>query len=104
VFCRAELLQKNYFHTVFEARKSVADKIRTRTGLTSDGAALVDEAFGMKSGMPPLAFNLLQNPTERSEHTGLAILTKGMSGTFRNTTAHAPRSVGRSGSTTRSTF
>lgn len=71
VFCRAELLQKNYFHAVFEATKSVAEKIRTKTGLTSDGAELVDEAFGMKSGMPALAFNLLQNPTERGEHTGL---------------------------------
>jgi len=91
VFCRAELLQKNYFHAVFEATKSVADKIRTKTGLTSDGAELVDEAFGMKSGMPALAFNLLQNQTERSEHTGLAMLTKGMFGTFRNTTAHAPK-------------
>jgi uncharacterized protein (TIGR02391 family) len=95
-FCRAELVQKNYFHAVFEATnfeatKSVADKMRTKTGLTSDGAGLVDEAFGMKNGMPPLAFNLLQNQTARSEHTGLAMLTKGMFGTFRNTTAHAPR-------------
>lgn len=90
-FCRAELVQKNYFHAVFEATKSVADKIRVRTGLVSDGARLVDEAFGMKSGMPPLAFNLLRTPTEQSEHTGLAMLTKGMFGTFRNTTAHAPK-------------
>jgi len=30
-FCRAELLQKNYFHAVFEATKSVADKIRGRS-------------------------------------------------------------------------
>ena len=90
-FCRAELVQKNYFHAVFEATKSVADKIRTRTGLTSDGAELVDEAFGMKQGMPTLAFNLLQTPTEQSEHTGLAMLVKGMFGTFRNTTAHAPK-------------
>jgi len=27
-FCRAELFDKNYFHAVFEATKSVADKIR----------------------------------------------------------------------------
>lgn len=90
-FCRAELVQQNYFHAVFEATKSVADKIRTKTGLTSDGAELVDEAFTTKSGMPPLAFNLLRTPTERSEHTGLAMLTKGMFGTFRNTLAHAPK-------------
>jgi Protein of unknown function (Hypoth_ymh) len=31
-FCRAELLQQNYFHAVLEASKSVADKLRTKTG------------------------------------------------------------------------
>lgn len=90
-FCRAELVQRNYFHAVFEATKSVADKIRTRTGLKSDGGQLVDDAFGIKGGMPALAFNLLQSPTEESEHKGLAMLVKGMFGTFRNTTAHAPK-------------
>lgn len=40
-FCRAELLQNNYFHAVFEATKSVAEKIRQRSGLTGDGAELV---------------------------------------------------------------
>ncbi len=47
-FCRAGLVQRNYFHAVFEATKSVADKIRTRTGLKSDGGQLVDDAFGIK--------------------------------------------------------
>ena len=41
-FCRAEILVDNYFHAVQEAVKSVADKMRSRTGLTDDGAALVD--------------------------------------------------------------
>jgi hypothetical protein len=43
-FCRAELVQENYFHAVLEAAKSVAQKIRDRTGLTGDAAALVDAA------------------------------------------------------------
>lgn len=91
-FCRSELLQKNYFHAVFEATKSVADKIRARTGLTGDGSELVDQAFGCgKVGMPFLAFNALQTDTERSEHTGMMNLMKGMFGAFRNVTAHAPR-------------
>ncbi|NJN66685.1 MAG: TIGR02391 family protein [Chloroflexaceae bacterium] len=91
-FCQAELLQDNYFHAVFEATKSVADKIRQQTGLTKDGSPLVDEAFGLgQSGIPLLAFNTLQTETERSEHTGLMNLLKGLFGTFRNTTAHAPR-------------
>jgi len=32
-FCRPELLEGNYFHAVFEATKSVAQKLRDRTGL-----------------------------------------------------------------------
>jgi uncharacterized protein (TIGR02391 family) len=91
-FCRAELLQDNYFHAVFEATKSVADKIRTLSGLTSDGAELVDQAFGIpKSGHPRVAFNSLRTETEGSEHRGLMNLLKGLFGTFRNTTAHAPK-------------
>ena len=91
-FCRAELLQNNYFHAVFEATKSVADKIRQRSGLPQDGSELIDAAFGMgQVSMPFLAFNSLQTQTERSEHTGLMNLMKGMFGTFRNVTAHAPK-------------
>jgi uncharacterized protein (TIGR02391 family) len=91
-FCRAELLQSDYFHAVFEATKSVADKIRSRSGLTGDGAEIVDHAFGCgKAGIPYLAFNSLESDTERSEHTGLMNLMKGMFGAFRNLTAHAPK-------------
>jgi uncharacterized protein (TIGR02391 family) len=91
-FCRAELLQDNYFHAVFEATKSVADKIREKSGLTTDGAPLVDKAFGgVNSGYPVLAFNELDTETKKSEHKGLMNLLKGMFGTFRNTTAHAPK-------------
>lgn len=91
-FCRAELVADNYFHAVFEATKSVAEKIRQLSGLTSDGAALVDEAFGTGKALHPrLAFNSLTTESERSEHTGLMNLMKGLFGAFRNTTGHAPR-------------
>lgn len=91
-FCRAELIADNYFHAVFEATKSVAEKLRDRAGLLSDGAPLVDEALGLgKSGIPRLAFNSLRTESERSEHTGLMNLIKGLFGAFRNTTAHAPK-------------
>lgn len=88
-FCKAELLQENYFHAVFEATKSIADKIREKSGLLSDGSKLVDEAFGGDS--PLLALNTLRTDTERSEQTGLMNLIKGVFGIFRNTTAHAPK-------------
>ena len=88
-FCRAELLQNNYFHAVFEATKSVAQKLRQRTGLTSDGADLVDRAFAV--GAPLLAINTLRTETEQSEQKGFGNLVKGVFGTFRNVTAHTPK-------------
>jgi len=91
-FCRAELLTDNYFHAVLEATKSVADKIRQKSGNNRDGAVLVDEVFALrKNRVPILAFNSLCTETERSEHTGIMNLLKGMFGTFRNVTAHAPK-------------
>lgn len=91
-FCRAELVQANYFHAVLEAAKSVAQKIRDKSGLPSDAGELVDEAFGIgRKSYPILAFNSLSTDSERSEHTGLMNLMKGFFGTFRNTTAHAPK-------------
>ena len=89
-FCRAELVQQNYFHAVLEASKSVADKLRDLTGLRGDGASLVDEACSLSSG-PRVAFNSLATGWERSEQTGLTMLMKGLFGTFRNPTAHAPK-------------
>lgn len=88
-FCKSELLQDNYFHAVFEATKSVADKIRQMTGLTGDGAELVDITFGISD--PILIINELKSDTEISEHKGFANLLRGFFGMFRNTTAHAPK-------------
>ena len=88
-FCEAELLADNYFHAVLEAVKSVADKIRARTGLTEDGAALVDHALG--GDLPKLAINTRTTESEKSEQRGFVNLLRGMIGMFRNTTAHEAR-------------
>ena len=91
-FCRSELLDRDYFHAVLEATKSLADKVRTLSGLTSDSAHLVDEAFGMSNGrLPMLAFNSLRTTSERSEHRGIMNLFKGAFAAFRNPTAHEAR-------------
>jgi uncharacterized protein (TIGR02391 family) len=90
-FCRAELVQRNYFHAVLEASKSVSAKIRERTGLTADGVELADQAFALKTGMPPLAFNSLRTPSEQSAHKGYANFVRGVVGAFRNPTAHEPK-------------
>ena len=91
LFCRAELLQSNYFHAVFEATKSLADKIRDKSGLDLDGAQLAIKAFEIDKGLPILAFNTLETQTERSEHLGLLNIMKGIFGAFRNVTAHTPK-------------
>ncbi len=88
-FCKSELLQDNYFHAVFEATKSVADKIRQLTGRTDDGNPLVVSAFNVNN--PILKINDLGDDTKRSEQKGFSNLLTGFFGMFRNTTAHAPR-------------
>lgn len=91
IYSKEELLVDNYFHAVFEATKSVADKIRNKTGLTSDGSELVDQAFAFKETIPHIALNSLTSESEKSEQRGFQNLLKGVFGTFRNTTAHAPK-------------
>ena len=86
-FCREELLAENYFHAVLEASKSVADKLRSRTGLTDDGATLVDRC--LCGEIPLLAINPLSTENDKSEQRGFANLVKGLFGMFRNPTAHA---------------
>jgi len=88
-FCRAELMVNDYFHAVQEAAKSIADKIRTKTGETSDGAPLVEAT--LCGSAPRLAINDLNTHSEKSEQSGFANLLKGVFGMFRNPTAHAPR-------------
>ncbi|SFW92034.1 TIGR02391 family protein [Amycolatopsis australiensis] len=92
LYCTAELLMKNSFHARLEATKSVFDKIRALTGLSGDGASLVDAALALgRTGTPRLAINSLATQTEKDEQTGLANLIKGLSSMFRNPVAHDPR-------------
>lgn len=88
-YCRAELLEENYFHAVLEAIKGVADRIRDLSGLTSDGAELVNTAFSIKT--PILAINKLSTETQQSEQKGFSNMIVGIFGAVRNPTAHAPK-------------
>lgn len=88
-FCKSELVADDYFHAVLEAMKSVAEKLRARTGLTDDGAALVDRTLG--GDLPMLAINALKSDSEKSEQRGFAQLVRGYFGMFRNPTAHTAR-------------
>mgnify|MGYP003880667111 CR=1 FL=1 len=88
-YCRAELLQDNYFHAVFEAAKGLAQRIRDMANVDGDGAALVDHVFSVER--PLLAFNTLRTETEKSEHKGYAALLKGCFAAVRNPLAHKPK-------------
>lgn len=89
-YCKEELLHDNYFHAVFEASKSVFDRIRELTNLTNDGAALVDDVFLSKS-YPILLINNFCSESEKSEQKGFANYLKGIYGMFRNPEAHSAK-------------
>jgi uncharacterized protein (TIGR02391 family) len=90
-YCNSELITENYFHSVFEAVKSIAEEIRQKTNLTLDGAELIDKALSVTN--PLIKINSLKTETEQSEQKGFSNLIKGVFGMFRNTTAHAPKVV-----------
>jgi uncharacterized protein (TIGR02391 family) len=90
-YCRAELLEENYFHAVLEAVKGVAERLRAMSGLGSDGAELVNQALSAKT--PIILLNSLRTETEQSEQRGIANLLVGVFGAVRNPTSHAPKVV-----------
>ena len=88
-YCKAELMQDNYFHAVFEASKGLAQRIRDKAGVDGDGARLVDRVFSVEQ--PILALNTLRTETERTEHKGFTSLLKGCFAAVRNPLAHEPK-------------
>lgn len=88
-YCTREFLADNYFHGILESSKGVFQRIRELTGLQTDGAELIQEAFSSKN--PLIAFNSLQTESEISEHKGIASLMLGVCQFLRNPRAHAPR-------------
>ena len=89
-YCTDELLAKNNFHATLEATKSIPDRLRTLSGLNTDGARLVQDTLAPASG-PLVAINGDVTDTDRSEQSGFANLVTGLLGLYRNPTAHAPR-------------
>lgn len=88
-YCNDELVNKDYFHLVFEANKSLCEKIRNLTHLTSDGSKLTDEVFS--TNQPYLTLNSLQTDSEKNQQKGLALMLKGIFSMVRNVTAHTPK-------------
>jgi uncharacterized protein (TIGR02391 family) len=91
-YCSQEVLERNPFHAALEASKSVPDRLRSMTGMTGDGAALVDAVLSLgQHNTPKVAINSLTSASEQDEQKGFTNLCKGLLGMFRNPTAHDPR-------------
>jgi len=87
--CQSRLLNKDYFYAVLEATKSIAYKIREKSGIDADGSKLIDLTLEKgQNQYPLLAFNSLQSESEQNEHKGLTQLIRGLFAAFRNPTAH----------------
>ena len=84
--CKVEYLQENYFHAVFEAAKSLSEKVRNLTGIQDDGSGLFNTAFSVSN--PRLALNSLQTSSERNQQNGLKEMLHGVTHMVRNVTAH----------------
>ncbi|MBR5655375.1 MAG: TIGR02391 family protein [Prevotella sp.] len=87
-YCKAELLQNNYFHSVLEANKGLFQRIRDLSDINTDGNALIEQVF---SSNPILIINNYQSSSEKNEHNGFCNLLKGLCAMFRNPTAHEPK-------------
>lgn len=87
-YCKEELLQNNYFHSVLEANKGLFQRIRDLSFVQEDGNKLIEQVF---STNPILIINNYQTPSEKNEHNGFCNLLKGLCSMFRNPTAHEPK-------------
>ena len=68
-FCRAELVADNYFHAVLEAMKSIADKLRSKTGLTADAGTLATQTLAGD----PLNRRVTESPGRRAGGRGFFV-------------------------------
>lgn len=88
-YCIADYLRKDYYDAVFEASKGLAERVRSITGLTTDGGTLFQTAFSKND--PYIFFNSMRTDSEKSEFTGLKELLEAIFHLFRNPAAHTPK-------------
>jgi uncharacterized protein (TIGR02391 family) len=84
--CAQLFIDSHYTQAVEEAAKAVFQYIRDKTGLNSDGAALVQTAFSVQS--PVLAFSDLSDENKKNEQVGFMEMLKGLAKGVRNPLAH----------------
>lgn len=88
-YCKKELLQENYFHSVFEAAKGLSDRVREISGVDEDGTNLYNAVFSIKN--PILQLNELSTDSLRNQQNGFKEMLNGITHYVRNVNAHEPR-------------
>lgn len=88
-YCKEDYLRKDYYDAVFEASKSLADRVRNITGLNDDGSKLFQTVFNKNN--PCIVLNTLETESEKNEFNGLRELLECISHLVRNPAAHTPK-------------
>lgn len=83
---RASYENRNFTGAILDAMYFLSDLVRERTGLESDGVALVGQAFGGNS--PKLKVSPLQTESDWNVQRGVEQLLRGMYQTVRNPRSH----------------
>ena len=86
-YCTAELVDKNYFHAVFEACKGLFERIRQLSFIQADGVKLVSYVFNH----PALIINEYKTQQQKDEQKGFEAILEGICKMFRNPEAHCPK-------------
>ena len=79
-YCTTELVDKNYFHAVFEACKGLFARIRQLSLINTDGIRLVEYVFNH----PILVINSYKSKQEKDEQKGFEAILEGLCNMFRN--------------------
>ena len=88
-YCIKDYLREDYFDTIFEATKGLAERVREISGLNCDGNELFQSAFSTKN--PYIIFNMLITESEKNEYNGLKELLIALFHMVRNPIAHTPK-------------
>ncbi len=86
-YCTSELVDKNYFHAVFEACKGLFARIRQLSLVNTDGIKLVEYVFNH----PVLVINSYKTKQDKDEQKGFEAILEGLCNMFRNPEAHQPK-------------
>lgn len=88
-FCTQDIVSEDYFSIIFEASKSIYERIREMTGINLDSNNLIYSCFDLK--YPIIICNTLKTETEKNIYNGLKNILLSIGQIGRNPRAHTPK-------------